>query len=47
MEFGCVAGAQGYLVKPAGMEELIDEVARLIAEAKIAKPVKVVLPDGN
>lgn len=36
------SGAQGYLVKPAGMEELVDEVARLIAEAKIAHPVKVI-----
>lgn len=33
------AGAQGYLVKPAGVDELIDEVARLIGEAKIAHPV--------
>ena len=36
------SGAQGYLVKPAGMDELVDEVARLIEEAKIAKPVKVI-----
>lgn len=36
------SGAQGYLVKPAGVDELIDEVARLIAEAKIAHPVKVI-----
>lgn len=35
------SGAQGYLVKPAGVDELIDEVARLIAEAKIAHPAKV------
>jgi len=34
------SGAQGYLVKPAGMDELVDEVARLIAEAKIAHPAK-------
>ena len=27
------AGAQGYLVKPVAIEELVDEVARLIAEA--------------
>ena len=32
------SGAQGYLVKPAGMDELVAEVARLIAEAKIAHP---------
>lgn len=38
------AGAQGYLVKPVKNEELIIEVARLIAEAKIAVPVKVVVP---
>jgi len=36
------SGAQGYLVKPSGVDELIDEVARLIAEAKIAFPVKVI-----
>ena len=41
------SGAQGYLVKPAGMDELVEEVARLIAEAKIAKPVKVVLAARN
>lgn len=34
------SGAQGYLVKPAGIDELVDEVARLIAEAKIAHPAK-------
>jgi len=28
------SGAQGYLVKPAGVDELIDEVERLIAEVK-------------
>ena len=42
-----VSGAQGYLVKPAGMDELVDEVARLIAEAKIAKPIKVVRAADN
>ncbi len=36
------SGAQGYLVKPAGVDELIDEVARLIAEAKIAHPIKII-----
>lgn len=40
-----LAGAQGYLVKPVPNEDLIKEVARLIAEAKIAIPVKVVVPD--
>lgn len=35
------AGAQGYLVKPEGISVLINEVARLIAEAKIAFPIAV------
>jgi CheY-like chemotaxis protein len=39
------AGAQGYLVKPTGMSELVEEVAKLIAEAKIAFPVAVDLPE--
>jgi DNA-binding response OmpR family regulator len=30
-----LAGAQGYLVKPADFDQLIAEVARLIAESKI------------
>lgn len=38
------AGAQGYLIKPEGISELVDEVAKLIAEAKIAFPVAVDLP---
>lgn len=38
------AGAQGYLVKPEGISVLVGEVARLIAEAKIAFPVAVVAP---
>ena len=33
------AGAQGYLTKPEGISDLIVEVAKLIAEAKIAFPV--------
>lgn len=33
------AGAQGYLVKPDGISTLVAEVARLIAEARIAFPV--------
>ena len=37
------AGAQGYLVKPVANEDLINEVARLIADSKIAKPVQVVV----
>ena len=38
------AGSQGYLVKPVPNEDLIKEVARLIAESKIAIPVKVLTP---
>ena len=38
------AGAQGYLTKPEGILNLVAEVARLIAEAKIAFPVAVDLP---
>ena len=38
------AGAQGYLIKPLGISDLVDEVARLIAEAKIAFPVAIDLP---
>jgi len=33
-----VAGAQGYLVKPVDLEVLVDEVGRLIAEARIRFP---------
>ena len=36
-----LAGAQGYLVKPAGCDELTAEVVRIIAESKIAYPVQV------
>jgi len=35
------AGAQGYLVKPAGISTLVAEVTRLIAEARIAFPVAI------
>ena len=35
------AGAQGYLVKPEGIFELVAEVARLIVEARIAFPVAI------
>lgn len=38
------AGAQGYLVKPVDMADLIDEVVKLIAEARIAYPVDIVVP---
>lgn len=41
------AGAQGYLVKPAPNEDLIEEVARLIADSKIAKSVEIVLPAAS
>ena len=39
------AGAQGYLTKPEGISDLVDEVAKLIAEAKVAYPVAVNLPE--
>lgn len=42
-----LSGAQGYLVKPAAGDTLIAEVARLIADSKIAIPVKVVLPHDD
>ena len=38
------AGAQGYLVKPEGIDTLVAEVAKLIAEARIAIPVGVDSP---
>lgn len=38
------AGAQGYLVKPDGISDLVDEVAKLIAEARIAFPAGIDLP---
>ena len=38
------AGAQGYLIKPGGITDLVDEVAKLIAEARIPFPVTVDLP---
>ena len=41
------AGAQGYLTKPLGISELVDEVARLIAEARIAFPLTVDLPEQH
>lgn len=37
------AGAQGYLVKPVHLDALIGEVARLIAEARVAYPVEFAL----
>ena len=40
------AGAQGYLTKPEGLTDLVEEVARLIAEARIALPVGVDLPNN-
>ena len=38
------SGAQGYLVKPADGDQLIAEVVRLIADSKIATPLKPVRP---
>ena len=38
-------GAQGYLIKPGGICDLVDEVAKLIAEARIAFPVGVDAPE--
>lgn len=38
------SGAQGYLIKPSGITDLVAEIAKLIAEAKIAFPVAVDLP---
>jgi DNA-binding response OmpR family regulator len=35
------AGAQGYLVKPQGIADLVDEVTKLITEARIAFPVPI------
>ena len=40
------AGAQGYLVKPEGITTLVAEVAKLIAEARIAFPVAIDPPQG-
>lgn len=39
------AGAQGYLVKPVLGDELLTEIVRIIAEAKIAVHIAIVLPD--
>lgn len=38
------AGAQGYLIKPFGISDLVDEVAKLIAEGRIAFAVAVDVP---
>ena len=40
------AGAQGYLTKPDGLSELVDEIAKLITEARIAFPIAVDLPEN-
>lgn len=34
-----LAGAQGYLVKPVDIDDLIAEVTRVIAESKILRPI--------
>ena len=39
-----LAGAQGYLVKPVDNDEFVAEVARLIADSKIVKPLAVLVP---
>lgn len=39
------AGAQGYLVKPVLGDQLIAEVARIIAESKITVPVAILTSD--
>src|SRR6267154_949850 len=36
------AGAQGYLVKPAGPDELMIEVSRIISGAKRTRPVSTI-----
>ena len=41
------AGAQGYLVKPTGISQLVDEVGRLIIEARIALPMAIELPNSS
>lgn len=43
-EVARIAGAQGYLVKPVGNNELVAEVARLIANAQIAEPIALIVP---
>ena len=39
-----LAGAQGYVVKPAETADLVAEIVKLIAEARIAYPVEIVIP---
>ncbi len=39
-----LAGAQGYLVKPVEADDFVSEIARLIAESKVIKPVHVLIP---
>ena len=41
------AGAQGYLVKPVIEGRLVAEVARIIAESKIAVPIAVAPPEKS
>ncbi len=38
------AGAQGYLIKPLGIEDLVDEVAKLIGGGENRFPVAIDLP---
>ena len=38
-----LSGAQGYLVKPADGDQLIEEVIRLISESKVVIPAEIAL----
>lgn len=38
-----LAGAQGYLVKPVNSDDFVAEVARLIAQSKVVKPIALIV----